>query len=154
MNGQKIIAILRPVLGFVFFWAFLDKLFGLGFPTVGEEAWLAGASPTAGFLQYGTEGPMTQLFQALAGNEVVDWLFMLGLLGIGLGLMLGIMVRIAACGGIALMILIYLSLMPPENNPIIDEHVVYGLLLLYFAIESPSGWWSRIKLALNHPWLA
>ncbi len=154
MSSQKIIVILRIALGFIFLWAFLDKFFGLGFATAAERAWLNGGSPTAGFLQHGTEGPLAQIFQSLSGSAAVDWLFMLGLLGIGLGLIFGIMVRLASWGGLVMMVLIYLSLMPPDNNPVIDEHVIYGLFFLYFISQPPAGWWSRTKLVREYPWLA
>jgi uncharacterized membrane protein YphA (DoxX/SURF4 family) len=53
MNKEKIIFIvLRLVLGFIFLWAFVDKVFGLGFATASSKAWIHGASPTAGFLMF------------------------------------------------------------------------------------------------------
>ena len=45
---------LRFGMGWIFIWSFLDKLFGLGFPTSPESAWIAGGSPTFGFLNFGT----------------------------------------------------------------------------------------------------
>ena len=36
---------LRIALGWVFLWAFLDKLFGLGFATAAENAWINGGCP-------------------------------------------------------------------------------------------------------------
>lgn len=42
--------ILRILVGFTFFWAFIDKLFGLGFATPSERAWINGGSPTTGYL--------------------------------------------------------------------------------------------------------
>ena len=36
--ARRVFAALRIVLGFVFFWAFLDKLFGLGYATPSERA--------------------------------------------------------------------------------------------------------------------
>jgi hypothetical protein len=52
-----------------------------------------------GFLKFATKGPFAGVFQAMAGNPLVDWLFMLGLLGIGLGLMLGIFMKISTFFG-------------------------------------------------------
>src|SRR5204862_181109 len=94
------LGIIRFLLGFVFLWAFVDKVFGFGFATcrnaitntvdVGcSVSWMNGGSPTAGFLEH-AKGPLADMFQSLAGMVWVDWLFMLGLLGIGLSLMLGI----------------------------------------------------------------
>ena len=40
----------RLALGWIFLWAFLDKLFGLGHSTPSTGAWINGGSPTKGFL--------------------------------------------------------------------------------------------------------
>jgi len=78
------IAVTRILLGFYFLWAFVDKVFGLGYSTPAERAWVNGGSPTTGFLTNATaESPLAGLFSALAGVPLVDWLFMLGLLGVG-----------------------------------------------------------------------
>ncbi|NQV12207.1 DoxX family membrane protein [Candidatus Uhrbacteria bacterium] len=114
-------SILRIVLGWTFLWPFLDKLYGLGFTTAPEASWLAGGSPTFGFLSFATKGPFAEIFQGLAGNVLVDWLFMLGLLLIGLALILGIGVRIAGYAGVTMMVLMFLAgSIPPEHNPLID----------------------------------
>src|SRR3989338_6591107 len=81
---------LRLVMGWTFLWAFVDKLFGLGFNTAAGQSWLAGVSPTAGFLNSGGRGPLSGVYQAMAGSGLVDWLFMLGLACLGLGLIGGI----------------------------------------------------------------
>jgi thiosulfate dehydrogenase (quinone) large subunit len=47
-------ASVRVVLGAIFFWAFLDKLLGLGYATKASSAWINGGSPTRGFLTFGT----------------------------------------------------------------------------------------------------
>ena len=77
------LALLRVGMGFIFLWAFFDKLLGLGYATLPERSWLAGGSPTFGYLKNATHGPLAEFFQSLAGNPLVDILFMLGLLGVG-----------------------------------------------------------------------
>jgi thiosulfate dehydrogenase (quinone) large subunit len=124
---------IRISLGLIFLWAFFDKLFGLGFATVAEASWLAGGSPTSGYLLYGTHGPLAGAFQALAGQVWVDWLFMMGLLGIGAGLVSGYALRFSAYAGSVLLMLMYVSAFPPEHHPFLDEHVVYTLILLFVA---------------------
>lgn len=62
----------RIALGFVFAWAFVDKLFGLGYATPSERAWLNGGSPTTGYLG-GVEGTFAGLFNAIAGQGWADW---------------------------------------------------------------------------------
>jgi len=107
VRADYISALARISLGFTFLWAFFDKLIGLGFATCrGEDgvvealcskAWLEGGSPTTGFLKFGTSGsPFETVFNNLAGNTFVDWLFMIGLLGLGIALLFGIGMRIAA----------------------------------------------------------
>lgn len=136
MNIQKLVWLkLRIIMALIFLWAFVDKVFGLGFATKPESAWIHGGSPTTGFLTFGTHGPFAELFKSLAGNSVVDWLFMLGLLGIGLTLLLNRYVVAGAIAGGAMMLLMWLATFPPVNNPLIDEHIVYLFVLAILAIE-------------------
>ena len=144
---------LRVAVSFVFLWAFLDKTFALGFATgrdpetgavdlLGPAAWVSGGSPTSGFLEYGTNGPLRPLFSALAGSPIVDWLFMLGMGGVGVALLLGIATRIATTAGVALMVLLRLATWQSENNPVIDDHVIYALLLVGLATLPAARLWS------------
>src|SRR3989344_489551 len=96
MNMKKMIWFkLRLVMGLIFLWAFVDKLFGLGFATKSENSWLNGGSPTSGYLLNATHGPFAEFFKSLAGVAVVDWLFMVGLLFVGLTLLIN---RFVSCG--------------------------------------------------------
>lgn len=155
--NELIWGLLRISLGWLFLWPFLDKLFGLDFTTPFERSWIAGASPTAGFLTNATKGPFVELFQSMAGNLVVDWLFMIGLLCIGAALILGIGVRIAGYSGALMLILMYLAVLPPEHNPLIDEHIVYAIVLIGLTLL-PSGEyigfgkaWSGSALVKKYP---
>ncbi|MEK7208716.1 MAG: hypothetical protein AAB677_00460 [Patescibacteria group bacterium] len=137
MTLRKIVfPLLRLVMGFIFLWAFLDKLFGLGFATTADHSWLAGSSPTAGFLTFAARGPLAEFFQGLAGFAAVDWLFMLGLLFVGLTLIFNRYLKWGCLAGGVMMLLIYLALNPPEHNPFIDEHIVYILVLALLAIDN------------------
>ena len=153
------LAIARILLGFVFLWAFLDKTFGLGFATAAEKAWVAGGSPTSGFLKMGVnpESPLVGFFNGLAGNGLIDWLFMLGLLGIGTALVLGVALRAAAVAGTALMLLMWAALIPLENNPIVDDHIVYASLLWVIAAGrrefSLVSWWTNLDVVKKNKWL-
>ena len=93
---------LRIAMGWIFLWSFLDKLFGFGFSTSPDKAWVAGGSPTFGFLNFGTSGPLAEFYQAMAGNATADSLYMLGMLVIGLSLVLGIGVRVGAAIGVVM----------------------------------------------------
>jgi thiosulfate dehydrogenase [quinone] large subunit len=155
---QSCLGLVRISLGWIFLWAFLDKVFGLGFATEAGKAWLDGVSPTTGYLQFATHGPLASVFQALANNVMVDWLFMLGLLLIGLSLMLGIGVRVAGYSGSLLLFLMFLAAsLPPEHNPLLDEHIIYILVLLAFT-RLPVGewlglgkWWSALPIVKKYP---
>lgn len=121
---------LRIVLGWTMFWAFLDKTFGLGYATKPEASWLNGGSPTTGFLKFAAKGPFVEFYNGLAGNQIIDWLFMLGLLGIGIAFLLGVALRFAGAMGALMMLLMYFALMPSANNPLTDDHIINVLAFL------------------------
>ncbi len=137
MGKQKIVVVLlRFAMSFIFLWAFFDKVFGLGFSKTADKAWIHGGSPTSGFLTFGVKGPFVDIFHSLAGVAVVDWLFMLGLLFVGLTLVFNKFVKWGCLAGSLMMLLMYLALLLPANNPIIDEHIIYILVLILLAFKS------------------
>lgn len=152
-------ASLRLALGWTFLWAFLDKTFGLGYATPSENSWINGGSPTSGFLAYATSGPLSGFYQDLSGSTAVDVLFMLALLVLGVALILGIGLKVAAISGSALMLLMWSSHLPPENNPIIDEHIIYMIALVGLAFAGAGqwlglgGWWSEQTWVKRYPLL-
>lgn len=156
-SPHLLLGALRILMGWTMLWAFLDKVFGLGFTTAAEKSWLDGVSPTLGFLKFATKGPFDGLFQAMAGNAVVDWLFMLGLLLIGLAMIVGIGVRIAGWSGAVLMLLMWLAVLPPEHNPVIDEHVIQLVVFLLLAVKCSGHtlglgkWWTQTALVKKYP---
>lgn len=123
-------------MSFIFLWAFADKTFGLGFATTKANAWINGGSPTTGFLTHAVKGPFAEFFKSLASMPYTDWLFMAGLLFIGLTLLLNKYVVWGAMAGIVMMLLMWLALLFPENNPIIDEHIVYALVFAILALRA------------------
>lgn len=152
------LAVARIALGFIFLWAFVDKLFGLGYATPAARSWLNGGSPTTGFLSH-VDGPFASFFNGLAGQGWADWLFMLGLLGIGLALVLGVAVRLASWSGVVLLVLMWAASLPLANNPVIDDHLVYALVLLTVAAGLPNqrlsvaGWWQKLGVVKKNAWL-
>jgi thiosulfate dehydrogenase [quinone] large subunit len=151
-------AIVRILLAIEFLWAFLDKTFGLGIATPAERAWISGGSPTTGYLS-NVEGTFGDFFGSLAGSVVIDWLFMLGLLGVGLALLLGIGMRVAAVSGAAMMLLMWLASLPLENNPFVDYHLVDAVLLIGLAAVAAGDTlglgrrWADMDLVQRFPWL-
>lgn len=158
LSFEYLWAYIRLSLGLIFVWAFFDKLFGLGFATAPGKAWLDGVSPTVGFLKFGTTGPFVAFYKSIAGNLVLDWLFMLGLLGIGFSLLTGIGIKIASYSGALMLFLMWTALLPPKNHPFLDDHIVYLIVLLAIAkrnvgVLSFSRWWSETSLAKKFPFL-
>lgn len=151
--------LLRLAMGWTFLWPFLDKVFGLGFTTSADKSWLAGNSPTLGFLKFATQGPFSSFYQNLAGNALVDWLFMAGLLLIGASLILGIGIKVAAYSGSLMLFLMWTAALPPEHNPFLDDHIVYIIILIGLA-ATRSGqylglgqWWSKTALVKKYSFL-
>lgn len=158
--GRRVVDIMRIALGLVFLWAFLDKLFGLGYSTPGARSWLNGGSPTNGFLSHVGAGPLQSTFRALAGNPFIDWLFMLGLLGVGVALLSGLALRPAAVAGSLMLVLMWAADWPParftsagdptgSTHPFVDYHLIYALGLVVVAVYGVAStwglgrWWSE-----------
>lgn len=159
MKKEAVLGVLRIFMGWIFLWPFFDKLVGLGFTTASDKAWLLGNSPTYGFLAMATKGPFASGFKLLAGNVFVDWLFMIGLFLIGVALILGIGMRIATISGSLLLLLMWLAVLPPEHNPLIDEHLIYILVLLILEKLNAGEYlgfgrkWERIRLVRRNKFL-
>jgi len=165
---KRVLAALRLAMGFIFLWAFMDKMFALGFSTGRLEdggidffgqgaAALNGGSPTFGFLNFGSRGPLASFWQGLAGDAWVNVLFLAALGAIGLALMLGIGMRLAAVGGSVLMLAMWSVAIWPANNPVIDDHIIYALVLVVLAMTAAGNtWglgerWSRTRLVQRFP---
>jgi len=175
------LGVLRITTGFLFLWSFLDKLIGLGFETGRAQdgtitffgqgtAWLRGGSPTSPVLLFATRGPLKGFYQWLGGcgfpNGVptcthtawMDWGFMLSMLAIGVGLMLGIGTRLACIGGMIWMVFLYTATdIWPLFNPVVDIHVMVFLSLLLIALADAgryvglAGRWRRTRLVRAVP---
>jgi thiosulfate dehydrogenase [quinone] large subunit len=170
VNAARGLAVLRISLGFVFLWAFFDKLFGWNYATPAERAWINGGSPTRGFLSGVDVGPFAGFFNDIAGQAWADWLFMLGLLGIGVALTLGIGLRIASGAATVMLVLMWFAEFPPaqtdnageathSTNPIMDYHLVYALGTIVAALTYAGHtwglgrWWAKLPVVQRNPWL-
>lgn len=144
--------LLRVTIGWVFLFAFLDKNFGwfeyefegATYGTPKDKAWEFGTSnndPTWGFLNFGTQGKYFGEFirDNVAGEQITIWLFMLGLLSVGVAMILGIMRKIAAISGATMMAFMWLVSLPLPNNPILDDHVIYAVVLLVLGFTDNHG---------------
>ncbi|MGB3184315.1 MAG: hypothetical protein WBG36_00585 [Ornithinimicrobium sp.] len=154
--ARMLLGVLRILFGFIFLWAFLDKLLGLGKATPSENAWVNGGDPTFGYLA-NNEGTFSSFFTSLAGQEWVTWLFMLGLLGIGLALITGAGMWIAAVTGGLLYLFMWFAAWPLENNPFVDDHLTGALIVVFFALAGAGDtlgigkWWKQTALVQRVP---
>jgi thiosulfate dehydrogenase (quinone) large subunit len=174
--------VLRLLMGWTFLWAFVDKMFGLGFATGrdadtgaivfgGADAWINGGSPTAGVLGFAVKGPFKGFYQSLTGFQMgaagptaaawVDWVFMISMLAIGLALILGIGVKLASIGGAVWMVIFYTATaIWPEHNPFVDEHVIMFVVLIGLFLANAGRylgfgrWWQGTALVRKHPILS
>ncbi len=151
-------AITRLCMGWIFLWPFLDKTFGLHHQTTSAKAWIRGGSPSMGFLS-GSVGPFSAFYKAIAGAGVVNWLFMIGLIGIAVALLLGVGVRIAAVSGAVLTVLMWSASLPPQDDVFMDNHLIYALVLVGLALVGAGNtlglgrWWTQTGLVRRFPWL-
>jgi len=172
--GWVFLSLSRIAIGFVFLWAFFDKLLGLGFSTcrtvaedgsftidtLCEKAWVSGGHVTEGYLVYGGNpgSPFHEFFVSLGAQRWTDWIFMIGLLAIGAALMLGIGTKIAMVSGALMLVFMYLTQMWPSTNPFLDEHIIYSLVLFGIVLVELGhqsiglGTWWR-KLVGSRTWL-
>jgi thiosulfate dehydrogenase [quinone] large subunit len=160
----RTLAVLRLATGFIFLWAFLDKTFGLGFSTPTERAWIHGGTPAQGFLNSpAITGPFKDFFVGIA-SPLVDVLFMLGMLGVGVAVMLGIGVRISAVAGSLIMVFMYLAEwvftpLTESTNPLVDYHIIYALALIVVAMFAGGDtWgfgriWKSLPIVQKYRWL-
>jgi thiosulfate dehydrogenase [quinone] large subunit len=157
--ARYVFAATRLALGWVFLWAFLDKLFGLGHETPEARSWINGGSPTKGFLANSPTGPFESFYHSFAGDAWANWLFMIGLAGLGAALILGIGLRVAAATGSILLVMMWSAVLPPENNVFIDDHLIYALVLVGLALVGAGNTlglgklWSNLELVKRNPWL-
>lgn len=171
--GYPLLSVSRILIGFIFLWAFVDKLIGLGFSTcrngdtnaievMCDKAWLAGGAITKGYLG-SSSGPLADFFISLGEYRWTDWFFMLGLLGIGLALMLGMGTKIAAWCGMAMLAMMYVSHAWPFSggtNPFVDYHVIYAVAaigIVYVELKHQSiglgTWWRSLEIVKKNNWL-
>src|SRR3989344_4678490 len=122
---QKItLFLLRLSLGWYMFYAGITKVLD---PSWSAEGYLKGAKFLPGFYTWLTSPGILPIV-----NFVNEW----GLTLLGISLILGIFVKYSAPLGALLMLLYYLVLpfpMPNAHAYIIDEHIIYILVLLVLA---------------------
>jgi thiosulfate dehydrogenase [quinone] large subunit len=103
-----------------------------------------------------THGPLAFIAKDLP-TGLDDFFWMLALAGLGIALTFGIFMAIAGIGGFAPNVVIWFSLFPPAQNPIIDpDHTIYALvflLLMFLHAGNVLGfgrWWSARTPRILH----
>ena len=178
---QRVFAVLRVVVGWTFLWAFLDKALALGFSTgraedgtidfFSQAGWFFGGSPTAGAVGFALKGPFVEPIQSLTGYTMgpagpqvaawLDWVYMASMLLIGLGLITGVMTRLAAVGGIIWMTIFYVgTAIWPEHNPVVDDHVLTVVVLVGLILANAGRYyglgkmWQNLGFVKTRPYLS
>ncbi|AEB47021.1 DoxX family membrane protein [Verrucosispora sp. FIM060022] len=169
-TAARALAVLRVATGLIFGWAFLDKMFGLGYSTPTERAWINGGSPTKGFLANVDVGPFQSIAHSIAGAWWANLLFMVGLAAIGVALLAGVGLRIAAASGSLMMALMWLADFPlarfnaagdptGSTNPVVDSHLMYAVVLVVLAAAyAGHTWglgrrWAQLPFVQRNRWM-
>ncbi len=138
---QKVsLTLLRISLGGLFLYAGLSHLL--------EKGWSA-----AGYINSAQNlVPLFHFFASPSVLPITNFLNVWGLTLIGLCLILGLLVRVAAPLGALMMLLYYLVLpfpMPNTHAFLIDEHIVYILGLLVLAAFNTGKTWGLDQKLFN-----
>ncbi|MBI4433509.1 DoxX family membrane protein [Candidatus Uhrbacteria bacterium] len=141
---QLWLTLLRVAMGWMLLYAGVTKLM--------NPAWTA-----AGYLRNAATFP--EFYQWLAQPEHIAWVNASnawGLTLLGVALLLGIGTRIASVLGVALMMLYYFPVLrfpyPNAHSYIVDEHIVYALVLLVLAAVDAGRMWGLDGWCARLPW--
>jgi thiosulfate dehydrogenase (quinone) large subunit len=96
--------------------------------------------------------PFQSFFHAIAGTWWANGLFMLGLLAIGVALIAGVAMRIAAISGVLMLAMMWLAEVPfaqftsageptGSPNPFADSHYIYAIVLIVLAATYAGTTW-------------
>ena len=98
-------------------------------------------------------------YNAIAGNALINVLFMVGLLGIGLALILGIGMRVAAISGTIMYVMMWAAELPIVTNPFLDDHLTGAMTLIVLALTAAGAtwglgtWWAHQSFVQKNRWL-
>ncbi|MBX4190032.1 DoxX family protein [Candidatus Parcubacteria bacterium] len=136
-STKTVLALLRIALGALFLYAGLSKVLTPGWSAAG---YLAGAKTLPG------------LYHWLSSSSNIGWVNLLNEWGpilVGLSLISGVLVRWAAIGGVLIMALYYIPILDfphvGASSFIVDQHVIFSLVLLIFFFQG-AGKWNAGKL--------
>lgn len=125
--------LLRVSLGWLFLYAGYSKL-------------TAASGFTAKQFLINLHGPFSQFYLPMAGNPLVDNLVIWGEILIGICLILGVLVRFSSFWGIVMMLLFYFAQYPPAHSLIVNDQLIYALLLVYLMVSNAGHFWGLGKV--------
>ena len=133
------VAVLRVVVGIIFLWAGLEKIFGpepfdaagfLQFGTTGSLGWPFVTEPVEGAIY----NPTHDFWVAMSENEtlmsIINVIVPYGQLGIGIGLVLGMLTRFSALMGTLMMLGFFLAAWDFQFG-IVNQHLTYAVVTLF-----------------------
>lgn len=147
---QKLFLFLARIsMGWLMFYAGITKVLD---PTWSAEGYLKGAQTFKSLYDWFLQPDKLPII-----NLVNEW----GLTLLGISLILGIFVRLSSVLGAGLMLLYYFPILTfPYIQPhayVVDEHIIYALVLLFFAAIRAGRIWgleekcSRLPLCSRFP---
>ena len=144
---RKLVFVFRMLMAWTFIYAASHQVFDPKFSIVG-------------FLNH--TKTFHSLFAVFTGPSiapVVGFLVAYGHLLIGLSLLFGLMVRVSASFGIALMLIYWMAHMDfpyieDANNFIVDYHIVYAVVLVYLIAKHAGHVWGLDAWAEKLPFVA
>ncbi|MEK7590209.1 MAG: DoxX family protein [Patescibacteria group bacterium] len=135
--------LLRVSIGWMMFYSGFTKILN---PEWSAAGYLQGVKTFASFYQWLLQPDILPIV-----NFLNEW----GLTILGLSLMFGIFVRLISLFGAALMILYYFSVLSfpfiPPHSLIVDEHIIYALVLVFLAAVKAGRVWGLEKWCGNLP---
>ena len=141
---QKVsLVLLRVATGWLMFYAGITKILD---PAWSAAGYLGNAKTFSGFYEWFLQPPLLPIT-----NFINEW----GLTLLGVSLILGIGVRLSSVLGAALMLLYYFPVLEfpyiPPHSYIVDDHVIYALVLLFFAAVKAGRTWGLENWCANLP---
>jgi thiosulfate dehydrogenase [quinone] large subunit len=143
-QGAKIsLLILRLSMGWLMLYAGIVKIMN---PAWSAAGYLKGASTFSGFYNWLAQPGILQVV-----NFLNEW----GLTLLGISLLVGFLVKVSSWLGAVLMLLYYFPILrfpyPGTHSFIIDDHIIYLFVLIFFAFVGAGNYWGldqylKIKL--------
>ena len=146
---QLSLIVLRVAMGWLIFYAGITKVLD---PAWSAAGYLANAKTFTGLFQWFARPDVLPVI-----NFINEW----GLTLLGVSLILGIGVRLSSILGAALMLLYYFPVLEfpiiPPHSYLVDDHIIYALVLVYFAavkagrVGGLENWCSNLPVCSRFP---